>query len=134
MKQTIELMRKRHAHWTHLIQEYQIRTAEEFYNRLNDYFEIFCVELSLSDNKKCCRLTLNMEDYDYEDYYIFSGENGASAKVDSEVSWKNNYCVNEDIDIFKVDELDNPWTRIAEILAKNAQKKTNVQRNKILSI
>lgn len=41
MEQTIELMRKRHAYYTKLIEERNIHTACEFYNELHELFAMY---------------------------------------------------------------------------------------------
>lgn len=102
MEQTLELMRKRHAYFTSLIKEHDIRTAKEFYDKLHEWFELFGIELSMIDEHQC-NLCIELEYTDYESYTIFD-ENG-EAKVSSSVWWNDNYCANSDIDIFEEEKL-----------------------------
>ena len=102
MEQTLELMRKRHAYFTSLIKEHDIRTAKEFYDKLNEWFELFGIELSMIDEHQCS-LCIELEYTDYESYTIFD-ENG-KAKVSSSVWWNDNYCANSDVNIFEEEKL-----------------------------
>ncbi len=73
-KETLELMRRRHAYYTKLITDAEIKTAEEFYERYSEQFLMYGIELKLSDNKKWCSIHLELEDYGYEDYGVEDGK------------------------------------------------------------
>lgn len=74
-KETIEMMRRRHAHYTKLINDGKIKTAKEFYDRFKEHFEMYGIELKLSDDKTNCSIYLELGDYDYEQYWIEDGLN-----------------------------------------------------------
>ena len=61
-KETLELMRRRHAYYTQLITDAGIKTAEEFYERYREQFLMYGIKLKLSDNKKWCSINLELED------------------------------------------------------------------------
>lgn len=74
-KETIEMMRRRHAHYTKLINDGKIKTAKEFYDRFKEHFEMYGIELKLSDDKTNCSIYLELGDYDYEQFWIEDGLN-----------------------------------------------------------
>ena len=87
MEQTIELMRKRHAYYTKLIEERNIHTAREFYAELHELFAIFGVDVYLNETETECTIAITCEDYDYEDSPV--------------VEWKHpTYMCSDEIDIF----------------------------------
>ena len=88
-KETLELMRRRHAYYTKLITDAEIKTAEEFYERYSEQFLMYGIELKLSDNKKWCSIHLELEDYDYEDYWVEDSKDDTFAEVSPEVSFKD---------------------------------------------
>lgn len=105
MKQSIEMMRKRHAYYTKLIVEHNIQTAREFCEKLGEMFEMFGVDIGYSDSAGFISITC--EDYDYEDYTILDGESGGLATICNVVKWKPLFC-HEEVDIFKVKEWEQP--------------------------
>lgn len=66
--ETIELMRRRHSYYTKLINDSKIKTAQEFYDRFKEHFEMYGIKLELSDDKSNCSIYLELGDYDYEQY------------------------------------------------------------------
>ena len=103
-KETLELMRRRHAYYTKLITDAEIKTAEEFYERYSEQFLMYGIELKLSENKKWCSVNLELEDNDYEDYSVCDGKNDALAEVSPEVSFKDMFN-NVTVNIFTGEEL-----------------------------
>ena len=103
-KETIELMRRRHAYYTQLITDAGIKTAEEFYERYREQFLMYGIKLKLSDNKKWCSIHLELEDYDYEDYGVEDGKDDTLAEVNPEVSFKDMFN-NAEVNIFTGEEL-----------------------------
>lgn len=104
MEQTIELMRKRHAYFSSLIKEHNIKTARQFYDDLYEWFEILGIELSLNEEKTQCGIYLALDYTDYEEYTIIEGEDGLP-KVSPDVWWNDNYCSNSTVNIFEEDRL-----------------------------
>lgn len=103
-KETLELMRRRHAYYTKLITDAEIKTAEEFYERYSEQFLMYGIELKLSDNKKWCSIHLELEGYDYEDYGVEDSKYDTLAEVSPEVSFKNMFN-NVEVNIFTGEEL-----------------------------
>ena len=103
-KETLELMRRRHAYYTKLITDAEIKTAEEFYERYSEQFLMYGIELKLSDNKKWCSIHLELEDYDYEDYWVEDGKDDTLAEVSPEVSFKDMFN-NAEVNIFRDTQL-----------------------------
>lgn len=103
-KETLELMRRRHAYYTKLITDAEIKTAEEFYERYSEQFLMYGIELKLSDNKKWCSIHLELEDYDYEDYWVEDSKDDTLAEVSPEVSFKDMFN-NVKVNIFTGEEL-----------------------------
>ena len=103
-KETIELMRCRHAHYTKLINDANVKTAQEFYNAFKDYFEMYGINLELSDDKKSCSIYLELGDYDYERYYIEDSQDDNLAVVSPNVAFKEMFADFE-INIFTEEEL-----------------------------
>lgn len=98
-KATIALMRHRHAHYTKLISDAEIKTAQEFYDRFKEHFEMYGVKLELSDNKSNCSIYLELGDYDYEQYWVEDGLNDNLAMVCPEVAFKD-WFTNLEVNIF----------------------------------
>lgn len=103
-KETLELMRRRHAYYTKLITDAETKTAEEFYERYSEQFLMYGIELKLSENKKWCSIHLELEDYDYEDYGVEDGKDDTLAEVSPEVSFKDMFN-NVEVNIFTGEEL-----------------------------
>ena len=103
-KETLELMRRRHAYYTQLITDAGIKTAEEFYERYREQFLMYGIKLKLSDNKKWCSIHLELEDYGYEDYGVEDGKDDTLAEVSPEVSFKDMFN-NVEVNIFTGEEL-----------------------------
>ena len=103
-KETLELMRRRHAYYTKLITDAEIKTAEEFYERYSEQFLMYGIELKLSDNKKWCSIHLELEGYDYEDYGVEDSKDDTLAEVSPEVSFKDMFN-NVEVNIFTGEEL-----------------------------
>lgn len=101
MEQTIELMRKRHAYYTKLIEEHDIHTAREFYAELHELFAMFGVDVYLNDTETECTIAIFCEEFDYEDYTVTDGKDGCLATVSPIVKWMHPiYLRNDEIDIF----------------------------------
>lgn len=101
MEQTLELMRKRHAYYTKLIEEHRIHTAREFYTELRELFAMFGVDLYLDESESECCISITCEDYDYEDYTVVDGTDGNLASIKVTVEWKHpTYMCHDKVDIF----------------------------------
>ena len=103
-KETLELMRRRHAYYTKLITDAGVKTAQDFYDRFKDQFLMYGIKLKLSDNKKWCSIYLELGDYDYEDYGVRDGKNNGLAEVSPNVSFKDMFT-NVEVNIFTGEEL-----------------------------
>ncbi|WP_289736108.1 hypothetical protein [Paramuribaculum intestinale] len=103
-KETLELMRRRHAYYTQLINDAEIKTAEEFYERYSEQFLMYGIKLELSDNNEWCSIYLELGDYDYEDYGVGDGKDDGLAEVSPEVSFKDMFH-NVEVNIFTGEEL-----------------------------
>ena len=103
-KETLELMHRRHAYYTKLITDAEIKTAEEFYERYSEQFLMYGIKLKLSDNKKWCSIHLELGDYDYEDYGVEDGKDDTLAEVSPETAFKDLFR-NAEVDIFTGEEL-----------------------------
>lgn len=103
-KETLELMRRRHAYYTQLITDAGIKTAEEFYERYREQFLMYGIKLKLSDNNEWCSIYLELGDYDYEDYGVEDGKDDTLAEVSPEVSFKDMFN-NAEVNIFTGEEL-----------------------------
>ena len=98
-RETIEMMRRRHAHDTKLINDAAIKTAREFYDRFKEHFEMYGIKLELSDEKSNCSIYLELGDYDYEQYWIENGSNDGFASVSPDVAFKDLFT-NLEVNIF----------------------------------
>lgn len=98
-KETIEMMRRRHAYYTKLINDGKIKTAQEFYDRFKEHFEMYGIKLQLSDDKLYCSIYLELGDYDYEQYWIEDGPNDVLASVSPDVAFKDLFT-NLEVNIF----------------------------------
>ena len=103
-KESLELMRRRHAYYTKLITDAGVKTAQDFYDRFKDQFLMYGIKLELSDNKKWCSIYLELGDYDYEDYGVRDGKNNGLAEVSPNVSFKDMFT-NVEVNIFTGEEL-----------------------------
>ena len=103
-KKTLELMRRRHAHYTKLITDAGIKTAQEFFDRYREHFEMYGISLSLSDDNSSCSIYLELGDYDYESYWVEDGKNGNLAEVSPDV-WFKELFNNVEVNIFTEEEL-----------------------------
>lgn len=103
-KETIELMQRRHAYYTKLINDAKIKTAQEFYDKFKEHFEMYGIELKLSDDKLWCSIYLELGDYDYEQYWIQNGPNDNLAEVSPDVAFKEMFN-NVEVNIFTGEEL-----------------------------
>lgn len=104
MEQTLDLMRKRHAYFSKLIEQNGIHTAQEFYDLMQDTCEMFGVDLNVRDGE--CSLNIECEGYDYEYYTISDGVHGGLATVSPIVCFQW-WCANTEANIFEIDSLDN---------------------------
>lgn len=104
MEQTIEMMRKRHAYFSSLIKEHDIKTAKQFYEEFYDRFLLFGIELLLDSDAKQCGICIELEYSDYEQYTVTEGD-GILAKVSPFVWWNDNYCANSEVNIFEEEKL-----------------------------
>lgn len=98
-RETLEMMRRRHAYYTKLINDAKVRTAQEFYDNFKDHFEMYGIKLKLSDDKTNCSIYLEFEDYDYEQYWVEDDPNTELASVSPEVAFKDLFT-NLEINIF----------------------------------
>lgn len=98
-RETIEMIHRRHAHYTKLINDAAIKTAREFYDRFKEHFEMYGIELKLSDDKTNCSIYLELGDYDYEQYWVEDGLNDGFAVVSPSVAFKDMFT-NLEINIF----------------------------------
>lgn len=98
-KETIEMMRRRHAHYTKLINDGKNKTAQEFYDRFKEHFEMYGIKLELSDDKSNCSIYLELGDYDYEQYWVEDGPNDNFAVVSPNVAFKDLFT-NLEVNIF----------------------------------
>lgn len=98
-KETIEMMRRRHAHYTKLINDGKIKTAQEFYDRFKEHFEMYGIKLELSDDKSNCSIYLELGDYDYEQYWVEDCPNDNFAVVSPNVAFKDLFT-NLEVNIF----------------------------------
>ena len=103
-KKTLELMRRRHAYYTKLITDAGIKTAQEFFDRYREHFEMYGISLSLSDDNSSCSIYLELGDYDYESYWVEDGKNGNLAEVSPDV-WSKELFNNVEVNIFTEEEL-----------------------------
>ena len=103
-KETLELMRRRHAYYTKLIDEAKVKTAKDFYDKFKEHFEMYGVDLTLSDDKSCCSIYLELGDYDYEQYWVINSKNGNLAEVSPEVAFKEMFH-NVEVNIFTEEEI-----------------------------
>ena len=103
-KKTLELMRRRHAYYTKLITDAGIKTAQEFFDRYREHFEMYGISLSLSDDNSSCSIYLELGDYDYESYWVEDGKNGNLAEVSPDVCFKELFN-NVEVNIFTEEEL-----------------------------
>ena len=88
-KEAIELMRRRHAYYTKLINDVNVKTAQEFYDNFKDHFEMYGIKLKLYDDKSSCSIYLELGDYDYEQYWVEDGLNDDFAEVSPNVAFKD---------------------------------------------
>lgn len=98
-KATIALMRRRHDHYTKLISDAEIKTAQEFYDRFKEHFQMYGVKLELSEDMTNCSIYLELGDYDYEQYWIEDGTSDGFAVVSPAVAFKDMFT-NLEINIF----------------------------------
>ncbi len=96
-KKILELMRRRHAYYTKLINEAEVKTAKDFYEKFREHFDMYGVKLSLGD--LACSIYLELGDYDYEQYWVMDGKNGNLAEVCPEVAFKDLFT-NLEVNIF----------------------------------
>lgn len=87
--ETIELMRRRHTYYTKLINDVRVKTAQEFYDRFKEHFEMYGIELKISDDKSSCSIYLELGDYDYEQYWEEDGQKDNLAVVSPNVAFKD---------------------------------------------
>ncbi|MDE6258951.1 MAG: hypothetical protein K2M53_11280 [Muribaculaceae bacterium] len=97
-------MRRRHAHYTKLITDAGIKTAQEFFDRYREHFEMYGINLTMSNDNLWCTIYLELGDYDYEDYGVTDGKNGNLAEVSPNVSFKELFN-NVEVNIFTEEEL-----------------------------
>lgn len=103
MKQSIELMRRRHAYYTRLISDNDIHTAQEFYDRFHEQFMLTGTQLWMNNGD--CDIHIECEDHDYEDYTIVDGNSTELASVSPVVAFKT-VCTNVDANIFEINHID----------------------------
>ena len=103
-KKALELMRRRHAYYTKLITDAEIKTAQDFFDRYREHFLMYGINLDISDNKSYCSIYLELGDYDYENYGVMDGKNGNLAEVSPNVSFKELFN-NVEVNIFTEEEV-----------------------------
>lgn len=106
MKQSIELMRRRHEYYTCLISDNDIHTAHEFYDRFHEQFMLTGTQLWMNNGD--CDIHIECEDYDYEDYTIVDGKSNGLASVSPVVAFKT-VCTNVDANIFEINHIDEAF-------------------------
>ena len=103
-KESLELIRRRHAYYTKLITDAGIQTAQDFYDRLKEQFLMYGIELKLSDNKEWCSIYIELGDYDYESYDVGNGIDDGLAVVSPIVSFKDMFT-NVEVNVFTGEKL-----------------------------
>lgn len=103
-KKALELMRRRHACYKKLITDAGIKTAEEFYDKYKDHFEMYGINLTMSNDNSRCAIYLELGDYYYEEYKVTDGKNGNVAEVSPEVAFKELFN-NVEVNIFTGEEI-----------------------------
>ena len=103
LKETLGLLRRRHAFYIKLITDAGIKTAEEFYERYSEQFLMYGIKLVLPDDKSWCSIHLELGDDDFECFCIVSGKDDTLADVCSVVSFKDMFRHIE-VDIFSEEE------------------------------
>ncbi|MDE6073745.1 MAG: hypothetical protein K2J42_07115 [Muribaculaceae bacterium] len=103
-KKALELMRRRHAYYTKLITDAEIKTAQDFFDRYREHFLMYGIDLSISDDKSYCSIYLELGDYDYENYGVMDGKNGNLAEISPYVSFKELFN-NVEVNIFTEEEV-----------------------------
>lgn len=98
-KDTIELIRRRHTYYTKLINDAKIKTAQDFYYRFKEHFEMYGIKLELSDDKSSCSFYLELGNYDYEQYRVEDSLNDNLAVISPNVAFKD-WFTNLEINIF----------------------------------
>ena len=102
-KETLELMRRRHAYYTQLITDAGIKTAEEFYERYREHFLMYGIKLKLSDNNKWCSIYLELGNDDFEYFCVVNDD--TMAAVCDVVTFKDIFRHIE-VDIFTGEEFE----------------------------
>ncbi|WP_289737348.1 hypothetical protein [Paramuribaculum intestinale] len=103
LKETLELLRRRHAYYTKLITDAGIKTVEEFYDRYKEHFLMYGIELKLSDNKKWCSIYLELGNDDFEYFCVVNDD--TMAAVCDVVTFKDIFRHIE-VDIFTGEEFE----------------------------
>lgn len=96
MKQSLELMRKRHAYFSQLVAKYT--SIADFIADNIEHFTIMGVDLS--GNEKSASINIDFDLDNYELYTVKRKRDG-SLYISDEVLWQNDYyCCNSTINIF----------------------------------
>ncbi|MEY8606576.1 hypothetical protein ED388_11950 [Muribaculaceae bacterium Isolate-007 (NCI)] len=103
MEQSLEMMRKRHAYYTQLINGNNIRTAKAFYNHFSELFQMLGTDLHLYEN--CVGISITYELDSYEEYTITDGIDGGLAIVSPIVQYQYMFT-NRAGNIFEIDHLE----------------------------
>ena len=107
-KETLELMRRRHAYYTKLITDAEIKTAVKCYERYREQFLMDGIKLELSDNKEWCSIHLELWSYADYTYCLTSLPFRAGGKRDEALeifNWITHYS---DITVLQ-DDLKEPY-------------------------
>ena len=96
MEQSLEMMRKRHAYYTQLINGNNIRTAKAFYNHFSELFHLY---------ENCVGISITYELDSYEEYTITDGIDGGLAIVSPIVQYQYMFT-NRAGSIFEIDHLE----------------------------
>lgn len=96
------MMRKRHAFLSETVKGYT--SLEDYARDKEEWFAILGIELSLGD--KCISLWMQLDYYNYEEYFIEPTTNGNLA-VSTEIWWQDDMCCNSILNIFTEECVDN---------------------------
>lgn len=99
MKQSLELMRKRHAYFSQLVAKYT--SIGDFIADNEEHFTLMGVELS--GNEESAWINIDFELNNYELYTIERKSDG-NLCISDEVLWQNDYASNSTINIFTGEE------------------------------
>lgn len=97
-KQMYEMMRKRHAYFSEIIQEYT--SFEDFIGKNEEWLAINGIELRKEEKYVC--LHIQLDAMDYETYHVIQGQDGKLA-ISHVIWWSDIYDANTIFNIFTED-------------------------------